>query len=190
MEPTWTWDTARAAGVLADEWLDLRSANLCDANLCGADLHGADLRSANLCDADLHGADLRSANLCGADLTGADLRSADLRSANLCDADLTGANLRGTDLHGADLTGADLDFSAWPLWCGSLDVKVDKRIAAQLAYHFCKLGCADAEYIAARNACLDFANKMHRDVPRLEFKIVETERDKNGNGNEEADYVG
>ncbi len=176
MEPTWTWDTARAAGVLADEWLDLRYADLRYANLRGTNLRGADLRGANL----------RYADLRYADLTGANLRGADLRAANL-----RGADLRGADLHDANLRGADLDFSAWPLWCGSLGVKVDKRIAAQLAYHFCTLGCDNPEYIAARNACLDFANKMHRDdVPRLEFRNVETERDKNGTGNKTENYVG
>ena len=65
-------------------------------------------------------------------------------------------------LRGADLSGADLDFACWPLWCGSLAVKVCKRIAVQLAYHFCKLDCDDPEYIAARNAILDFANQFHR----------------------------
>lgn len=72
------------------------------------------------------------------------------------------ANLRGADLRGADLRRADLDYSCWPLWCGSLDVKVDKRIAAQLAYHFCRLDCDDPEYIKARNDILSFANQFHR----------------------------
>ncbi|POP30876.1 hypothetical protein C3R19_29670, partial [Blautia producta] len=66
----------------------------------------------------------------------ANLREADLREANLREADLSDANLRR-----ADLRRADLDFSCWPLWCGGLAVKVCKRIAVQLAYHFCKLDC-------------------------------------------------
>lgn len=66
------------------------------------------------------------------------------------------------NLEGANLEGADLDFSCWPLWCGSLDVKVGARIAAQLAYHFCRLKCDDTEYIEARNAIVDFANRFHR----------------------------
>ena len=87
---------------------------------------------------------------------------ADLRRADLRRADLRGADLRRADLRRADLRGADLDFSCWPLWCGSLAVKVCKRIAVQLAYHFCRLDCDDPEYIAARNAILDFANQFHR----------------------------
>lgn len=122
----WTWNSARAAGVLPKEWLNLRWSDLTGADLTGADLHGANL----------HG------------------------------ADLTGANL-----HRADLTGADLDFSAWPLWCGSLNVKCGARLARQLAYHLCALGCDDPEFLQVREACLEFANKMHRaDVPRLERK--------------------
>ena len=73
-----------------------------------------------------------------------------------------GADLRGADLRGADLRGADLDYSVWPLWCGGLHVKTDKRIMAQLAYHFCAQDCDNPEYIKARNAILWFANQFHR----------------------------
>ena len=91
-----------------------------------------------------------------------DLREADLRGADLREADLREADLRWADLRRADLRGAELDFSAWPLWCGGLHVKTDKRIMCQLAYHFCAQDCDDPEYIAARNAILDFANQFHR----------------------------
>ncbi len=122
----------------------------------------ANLEGANLEDADLKGANLKGADLKRANLKGADLEDANLKRANLKDADLKGADLKGADLKGANLEDADLDFSCWPLWCGSLDVKVDARIAAQLAYHFCGLECEDAEYIEARNAIVDFANRFHR----------------------------
>ena len=98
----------------------------------------------------------------GADLREADLREADLREADLCGADLRGANLRGADLRGANLSEANLDFSCWPLWCGSFGVKVDLKIAAQLAYHFCRVDCDNPEYEAARSALLGLANKFHR----------------------------
>ena len=82
-------------------------------------------------------------------------------------ADLRSADLRGDDLHYADLRSADLryaniDFSCWPLWCGSKNVKVDARIAAQLAAHFCVLDCDDPVYQAARAALLPFAKTSHR----------------------------
>jgi uncharacterized protein YjbI with pentapeptide repeats len=117
----------------------------------------ADLSNADLTHADLTYANLRRANLTGANLRGADLRDAYLRGADLRRADLTGADLRR-----ADLTGADLDFSCWPLWCGSKNVKVDARIAAQLAAHFCVLDCDDKEYQKARKAVLKFAKTSHR----------------------------
>jgi len=77
----------------------------------------------------------KKAYLVGADLRGANLRGAYLSGANLRGADLRGADLRGAGLRGADLSGADIDFSCWPLWCGSKNVTVDFRIAAQLAAH-------------------------------------------------------
>ena len=92
----------------------------------------------------------------------ANLREADLRGANLREADLRGADLWEADLRGANLWEADLDYSCWPLWCGSLDVRVCKRIAAQLAYHFCRLDCDDQEVIAAQNAIIPLANQFHR----------------------------
>ena len=116
-----------------------------------------DLREADLC-----GADLRRSNLSGANLREADLRWVDLREADLRGVDLRWADLRGVDLREADLRGADLDYSVWPSWCGALHVKTDKRIMCQLAYHFCAQDCDDPEYIAARNAILDFANQFHR----------------------------
>ena len=103
-------------------------------------------------DYDLSDTNLRGANLSDANLRGADLRGADLRGANLSDA-----NLRG-----ADLRGADLDYSCYPLWCGSLHLKADKRLACQFAYHLCSIQCDDADYIKMRNSILGFANQFHR----------------------------
>ena len=101
----------------------------------------------DLSDANLSGADLSDANLSGADLSGADLSDANLRGANLSDA---------------NLSGADLDYSCYPLWCGSLHLKADKRLACQLAYHLCSMQCDDADYIKMRNSILGFANQFHR----------------------------
>ena len=133
------------------ERIYLRGVDLRYANLQGADLQGADLQGANLRHADLRGADLR----------GADLRGACLRDANLADTKLQYADLRHADLRRADLRDANLDFSCWPLWCGSRNVRVDRRIAQQLAAHFCALDCDDEDYIKARDAILKFAEGSH-----------------------------
>ena len=97
-----------------------------------------------------------------ADLRHADMQGANLTGANLTGADLIHANLRYADLRGANLTGANMDYSCLPLWCGSKGMIVDKRIAAQIAAHFCALECDDADYIAARKAILEFAQTSHR----------------------------
>ena len=93
----------------------------------------------------------------------ANLSSADLRGADLSGADLSGADLSHADLRYADLRGANVDFSSWPLWCGSLKgVKVDARIARQLAYHLCSVVCDDPEFTSIRDQILPFANKFHK----------------------------
>jgi len=66
------------------------------------------------------------------------------------------------DLHFADLSNADLDFSQLPLWCGSFDIKVDKRIAVQVLYHFCRLSCKDIDVIEAQKQVRELANQFHR----------------------------
>lgn len=139
-------------------------------DLKNADLHNADLRKVNLSDVDFQGANLIKADLSWANLSGANLSYANLRDANLSYANLRGANLTGADLRGANihnatiysvnLCEANLDFSSWPLSCGSFNVKSDIKLAAQLAYHFCRLDCDDAEYIRIRNGMVDFANKF------------------------------
>ena len=82
-------------------------------------------------------------------------------------ANLTFANLLNVDLHCADLRGVKLDYSSWPLWCRSLALRIDKRIAAQLLYHaLCAMqSCADDPDVAAvlaSEACLRLANQFHR----------------------------
>ena len=132
---------------LHKKWLDDESngvqADLCDADLCDANLCGADLRGANLCDANLRGADL-------------------------CDANLRGADLRGADLCGADLRGADLDFSCLPLWCGSLGIHIDDRLAVQILYHlifniqFSKNVSDEIKKILLTPENIKLANDFHR----------------------------
>ena len=112
--------------------------------------------------------DFRFENFSNLDLSFLNFTGDILRGANLIDIVMDGVNLRGADLRGADLYGAimdddtDIDYACWPLWCGGLYVKIAKRQACQLAYHFCNQDCDDPEYIEARNAILKFANQFHR----------------------------
>ena len=137
-------------------------ADLQGANLWGADLWGANLWRANLQGADLQGADLQGANLQGANLQGANLQGANLWRANLQGANLQGANLQGANLWGADLWGADIDFSCWPLWCGSKGIKVDLCIVYQLLAHVACLACDEPEFNEIQKAIMPYAVKSHR----------------------------
>ena len=69
---------------------------------------------------------------------------------------------------GANLRGADLDFSCWPLWCGSLRAKADDRTLS-LAQH----SEISAELKDALNtpALIQQANRFHwvRECGRLEM---------------------
>ena len=123
----------------------------------------ANFQNADLRDKDLQGEDLRGANF-----QNADLRGANLRGANLQDADLQGANLRGANLQDADLRGANVDYSAWPLWCGSLEAYIDDRIAIQILYHLLRPVQA-SPYVSREvkerlltDDLIDLANQFHR----------------------------
>ncbi len=144
-------------------WLKTNGERGQRANLSSANLSSADLRSA-----DLRYADLRSADLSSADLSSADLRSADLRSADLRYADLRSADLRSADLRSADLRYADLDYSAFPLWCGGLDVHIDDKQATQLLYHlirnvqYSKNTSKAMKKICRIKSLINQANNFHR----------------------------
>ena len=165
---------------------NLKSANLEYANLAGANLTVADLREANLRGANLSEAHLECARLCGAELTRANLNEANLKGADLANAylecahleganldganlecaELGGTNLKGARLSWANLKGADLDYACWPLWCGSLDVTVDSKIASQLVYHTvraCQSVTDDADIVeVCKNpALIKLANRFH-----------------------------
>ena len=113
-------------------------------------------------------ADLSYANLRYADLRSADLSYANLSSADLSYADLSYADLRYADLRSADLSSADLDYSAFPLWCGGLDVHIDDKQATQLLYHlirnvkYSKNTSKAMKKICRIKSLVKQANKFHR----------------------------
>ena len=93
---------------------------------------------------------------------------ANLSSANLSDADLSSADLRYANLRYADLSSADLDFSAFPLWCGGLDVHIDDKQATQLLYHlvrnvkYSKNTSKAMKKICKNKSLVKQANQFHR----------------------------
>lgn len=95
--------------ILDLSYVDMRGANLDNANLERAILYKANLAGANLNRANLHKAVLTAANLAGANLRCANLQQAIMGAANLTGADLSNANLYQTNLFLANLHGAILD---------------------------------------------------------------------------------
>ena len=92
--------------------LNLRGADLREADFTLSDLRGADFTGANLRRADFREADLRKVNLRNADLGLADLRHANLRKADLRDANFAWAKLQLANLQEADLRGVDIENQA------------------------------------------------------------------------------
>ena len=98
----------------------------------------------------------------------ADLRYADLRSANLRYADLRYAYLSSADLSSANLRSANIDYSAFPLWCGGLDIHIDDKQATQLLYHlvrnvqFSKNTSKELKKLCRLKSIIKQANQFHR----------------------------
>ena len=92
-----------------------------------------------------------------------------LRGANLSGVNLRGADLSDADLRGVNLSGANLDFSCWPLWCGSSGVKIDKEQARQLLAHAFNVA---QEHCKPTEKQKDFMNEFDKiqskEFPRFE----------------------
>jgi hypothetical protein len=58
-----------------------------------------------------------------------------------------------------------------------LKVKIDRRIAVQLLYHFCSHDCDDGEIKAAQNYLLPLANQFHlvEECGKIELKEIKEE---------------
>ena len=93
---------------------------------------------------------------------------ANLSSADLSFANLSFADLRSADLRSANLSSANLDFSAFPLWCGGLDVNIDDKQATQLLYHlvrnvqFSKHTSKEMKKLCKLKSIIKKANEFHR----------------------------
>jgi hypothetical protein len=131
--------------------------NLRDSDLRHSDFSGSFLRYS-----DFSGSDSRYSDFSGSDLSGSDFSGSDLRGSDLSNSDLKYSDLRGSDLRDSDLRGSDLDYSCWPLWCGSKNAKVGMELIYQLLAHVSALDCEDAEYLEIKNAIKKYAEKSHR----------------------------
>lgn len=151
--------------------ISLEEVVLSGENLSRLDLSYINLSGADLSYAYISHSDLSYTNLSGADVYGADLHSSVLSNADLSNADISGADISGADLShakltGTDLSGANIDFSGLPLCCGSLNVKIDKRIFCQLLYHALRAGKSvddeEVKKILSIPEVVKLANQFHR----------------------------
>lgn len=131
-------------------------------NLSNLKFHNVDLSYSDCSYSNFTSAWLNGANLSYAQMRYTTLHYVNLERANCYSTDFHGARFHASSLKNADFTGASIDYASIPLWCGSLGVKVDLKLAAQFAYHFCSLSCDDPEYTSARETLLSLANKFHR----------------------------
>lgn len=96
-------------------------------------------------------------------------------------ANLRDANLRYADLRGANLRGVDLDYSCWPLWCGSLGVHIDDRLAKQLLYHllynaaYSKNISEEVKNVLLEPDIVALANEFHRVDECGKIEAIRTE---------------
>ena len=86
------------------------------------------------------------------------------------------ANLQGANLRGAYLQGADLDFSVWPLWCGSIGVSLDTIQLRQLVYH-AMVNMGKTEQKKFLSDPIEYANGFHRipEVDKLDWDAMASE---------------
>jgi hypothetical protein len=92
-------------------------------------------------------------------------------------ADFRGASVENVNFSGAYFEETDLDFTCLPLACRGTHWHIDKRLAAQLAYHFCSMESTDMQVIAAQNALIGLANESHligdHHLDKLEQKSID-----------------
>ena len=61
----------------------------------------------------------------------------------------------------ANLSMANLDFSSFPLWCGTRNMIVDMKIVNQLLAHICALSCEADEFKTIKEIILPYAVNSH-----------------------------
>ena len=160
------------------------------ADLSHSDLSYSDMRQSDLSHSDLSHSNLLCSNLLGSNMSHSDMSHSNLLDSNLRHSDLSHSNLLGSNLRHSDLSHSDIDYSCWPLWCGSLDVHIDDRIARQLLYHLmrpCLVSpdvSEDFKRALFTKALIAEANKFHR---AEECGLIENpyEEDYHGQSNEE-----
>jgi uncharacterized protein YjbI with pentapeptide repeats len=158
----WIKSDGKTGKVAAFTAMDLRGHDFNDKDLRYVRFDSCDLRGVVFDNSMLSKVDFFDANLTKASLRNCDLVGTSFYKATLVYADLTGSNLFKANLRNADIRYAHIDFTSFPLSCGSLNLKIDIGKACQFLYHLCSMKCDDEEFMAIRESLLPFANRFHR----------------------------
>ena len=146
--------------------MDMSYVDLSRTDLEGINFEGFNLTRAYLVEASLKEANFRFADISYANLRGANCKKADFSGAKCEGADFSEADFLGANCEGTDFSGANFDFSCWPLWCGSLGVRIGKRLFCQLLYHTIQAGQSvndpEIKKICEMESVLNIANQFHR----------------------------
>jgi len=100
-------------------------------------------------------------DLSDADFTDADFTYADFTDANFTYAKCTDADFTYADFTNADFTDARIDFSSWPIWCGSVKAIVCDKIAKQLMYHALAVAIRHIPDGLMPPGLIDWVNESH-----------------------------
>ncbi len=68
-----------------------------------------------------------------------DMNNGCLTNSIFRDCDVRVVNLLMTDLTNTDFSTSNIDYSTFPLWCGSFDVILDDEQKQQLLYHLLRI---------------------------------------------------
>lgn len=124
--------------------MDMSEFNSCD--LSGARLEKVSARRSVFLVCEIESAYAEGSDFSATQFNSCNMDSCDMNNAILHGVQFCRCNTRGMHLNGSDMTGANIDYSAWPMWCGSYGVKVDRRLFEQLVMHLCGVVVDDREY--------------------------------------------
>lgn len=116
------------------------SVYLSDCNLHWADLQGAEIHNCRIGNCNCNTIDLSYSEICnGTYVNKCDFRKADLTCAKMKDCEFFDCTMNRARFGNTDALNTIFDLSSFPLWCGTLHIKTDDRLPAQLLYHLARL---------------------------------------------------
>ena len=142
--------------------LDFSNCHLEDAVLDGMSFRNCNFSFAMMKGASMVQTDFTRCNLSNVQLRDAKMMFASFDHCNLKRAKLNYADIRQVNFYRSELIDINIDFSSWPMWCGTKNSIVGEKLAQQIAAHFCALICDDPETKRMQALLLDYARNSHR----------------------------